>query len=89
MIPQYFSSNESETLQSNATNTSPVSQLKTFSQIFSVNGQSYLILPLSGEPLPASNSFPLQNLVVRVTDDNKVQNSMYGFTHSKKLLKNI
>jgi hypothetical protein len=83
MIPQYFSSNESENIQSSATNTPSVSQLKTFSQIFSVNGQSYLILPLSGEPLPASNSFPLQNLVVRVTEDNKVQNSMYGFTHSK------
>jgi len=77
MIPQYFSPNQSETIPSNATNTPPVSSLKTFSQILSVNGQSYLILPLSGEQLPASNSFPLQNIVVKLSEDTIVQTSKY------------
>lgn len=94
MIPQYFSSNESEAIQMNATNTPPVPQLKTFSQIFSVNGQNYLILPLSGEPLPASNnSFPLQNIVLKVSEDNKLKtsknsdncNEVRAETESKKI----
>ncbi|XP_054156145.1 uncharacterized protein LOC128954572 [Oppia nitens] len=46
-----------------------ISPLTTLSQIFSVNGQSYLILPLNGEPLNSANSFPLQNLVVKLTDN--------------------
>ncbi|XP_054156158.1 uncharacterized protein LOC128954581 [Oppia nitens] len=47
-----------------------VSLLTRFSdQLFSVNGQSYLILSISGRPLNATNSFTLQNLVVKLVDN--------------------
>lgn len=76
MIPQYFCTNESEAISlANQSSSTSISPLTSFSQIFSVNGQSYLILPLTGEPLTAPNSFPLQNFMVRMTEDNKLQNS--------------
>lgn len=78
MIPQYFCSNESEVISvANHSNSTSIAPLTPVSQIFSVNGQSYLILPLTGEPLNPSNSFPLQNFMVKLTDENKLQASKY------------
>lgn len=75
MIPQYFAAIDSESLASNVTSTPSVSTAKTFSQIFSLNGQSYLILPLNGESLPSTDNYPMQNIVVKMNDSES--NSRY------------
>jgi hypothetical protein len=65
MIPQYFSNNETCLV--------PASQSMAYSQIFRVNGQSFLILPLSNGEAVANTgdtTISLQNLLVKVPDSD-------------------
>lgn len=63
MTPQYFKNkDETPSGHTQATTSLPLSQ------IFSVNGQSFLILPISGNAVASSispESFPMQNLIAR------------------------
>lgn len=63
MIPQYFSSNDTAMVTT--------SQSMAYSQIFRVNGQSFLILPLPGGEAVANTgdtTVSLQNLLVKKPD---------------------
>lgn len=74
MIPQYFANSD----LSGATG--PASM--PYSQILRVNGQSFLILPLSGETSssnPSDTAISLQNLMVKIPFKNEQQRLLFFF----------
>jgi len=73
MIPQYFSRAEGS-----AISTTAASPSMAYSQIFNVNGQSFLILPLSNETVNNSltnqeANIPLNGLVVKIPVDQEAE----------------
>ena len=77
MIPQYFAStlDSHSTLASNflnATPSAPSPSTRPYSQIFSVNGQSFLILPLSGEA-GVNEAYPMQNILLKINENVDVE----------------
>ena len=72
MIPQYFSRADGNALPPTATSSS-----MAYSQIFNVNGHSFLILPLSSETVTNSSiqeaNIPLNGLVVKIPVDQDAE----------------